>query len=84
MSVIDHQVPDYPLPHTQRTAKVVNIGQEERKIGLSLKRLEEEEEKTRYHEYIDSPKAATSNLGRLLKEELEGRADNLLGGEDKE
>jgi small subunit ribosomal protein S1 len=66
------------------TAKVVNIGREERKIGLSLKRLEEEEEKTRYYDYIDSPKAATSNLGRLLKEELEGRADNLLGGEDKE
>lgn len=66
------------------TAKVVNIGREERKIGLSLKRLEEEEEKTRYYDYIDSPKAATSNLGQLLKEELEGRADNLLGGEDKE
>jgi small subunit ribosomal protein S1 len=66
------------------TAKVVNIGKEERKIGLSLKRLEEEEEKTRYYDYIDSPKAATSNLGQLLKEELEGRADNLLGGEDKE
>ena len=66
------------------TAKVVNIGREERKIGLSLKRLEEEEEKTRYYDYIDSPKAATSNLGQLLKEELEGRAENLLGGEDKE
>ena len=66
------------------TAKVVNIGREERKIGLSLKRLEDEEEKTRYYDYIDSPKAATSNLGQLLKEELEGRADNLLGGEDKE
>jgi small subunit ribosomal protein S1 len=66
------------------TAKVVNIGKEERKIGLSLKRMEEEEEKTRYYDYIDSPKAATSNLGQLLKEELEGRADNLLGGEDKE
>ncbi len=66
------------------TAKVVNIGREERKIGLSLKRLEEEEEKTRYYDYIDTPKAATSNLGQLLKEELEGRAENLLGGEDKE
>jgi small subunit ribosomal protein S1 len=66
------------------TAKVVNIGKEERKIGLSLKRLEEQEEKTSYYEYVDKPKAATSNLGRLLKEELEGRADSLLGGEDKE
>ena len=66
------------------TAKVVNIGKEERKIGLSLKRLEEQEEKTSYYEYVDKPKAATSNLGQLLKEELEGRADDLLGGEDKE
>ena len=66
------------------TAKVVNIGKEERKIGLSLKRLEEQEEKTSYYEYVDRPKAATSNLGQLLKEELEGRADSLLGGEDKE
>ncbi|UCG14962.1 MAG: 30S ribosomal protein S1 [Deltaproteobacteria bacterium] len=68
----------------QVTAKVVNIGKEDRKIGLSLKRLEEQEEKTSYYEYMDSPKAATSNLGQLLKEELEGRANNLLGGEDNE
>ncbi|MEE9119883.1 MAG: 30S ribosomal protein S1 [Syntrophobacteria bacterium] len=66
------------------TAKVVNIGKEERKIGLSLKRLDEEEEKTQYYEYVDSPKAATSNLGQLLKEELEGRTDNFLGEDDKE
>jgi small subunit ribosomal protein S1 len=66
------------------TAKVVNIGQEERKIGLSLKRLEEQEEKTQYYEYVDRPKAATSNLGQLLKEELEGRTDKLLGNEEKD
>jgi small subunit ribosomal protein S1 len=66
-------------------AKVVNIGKEDRKIGLSIKRLEEQEDKGNYYDYVDSPKAATSNLGQLLKEELEGRgADNLLGGEDKE
>jgi small subunit ribosomal protein S1 len=66
------------------TAKVVNIGKEERKIGLSIKRLEEQEEKSDYYEYVDSPKAATSNLGQLLKEELEGRTEDLLGGEEKE
>jgi len=66
------------------TAKVVNIGKEDRKIGLSIKRLEEHEEKSNYYDYVDRPKAATSNLGQLLKEELEGRAENLLGGEDKE
>ncbi|MBW1979947.1 MAG: 30S ribosomal protein S1 [Deltaproteobacteria bacterium] len=66
------------------TAKVVNIGQSERKIGLSIKRLEEQDEKTSYYEYVNSPKAATSNLGQLLKEELEGRASQLSGGEDQE
>jgi small subunit ribosomal protein S1 len=66
------------------TAKVVNIGKEERKIGLSLKRLEEQEEKNGYYDYVDSPKAATSNLGQLLKEELEAHSDNLVGGEEKE
>ncbi|MFP3870073.1 MAG: 30S ribosomal protein S1 [Syntrophobacteria bacterium] len=65
-------------------ARVVNIGKEERKIGLSIKRLEEQEEKDSYHEYMNSARAATSNLGQLLKEELEGRSDNLLGGDDKE
>jgi small subunit ribosomal protein S1 len=68
----------------QVNAKVVNIGQEERKIGLSLKRLEEDEEKDNYYEYLSSPKAATSNLGQLLKEELEGRGNNLLGGDDND
>ena len=66
----------------QVTAKVVNIGKEERKIGLSLKRLDEQEEKGDYYDYMNSAKAATSNLGQLLKEELEGRADNLLGDEE--
>jgi small subunit ribosomal protein S1 len=66
------------------SAKVVNIGKEERKIGLSIKRLEEQEEKNDYYEYVNNARAATSNLGQLLKEELEGRAGNLRGGEDNE
>jgi hypothetical protein len=33
---------------------------------------------------MSSPRAATSNLGQLLKEELEGRATKLLQEEDKE
>jgi small subunit ribosomal protein S1 len=68
----------------QVTAKVVNIVKSERKIGLSLRRLEEAEERNNYQEYMASPRAATSNLGQLLKEELEGRATRLLQEEDKE
>jgi small subunit ribosomal protein S1 len=66
------------------TARVVNIGKSERKIGLSIRRLEEQDEKSNYYEYMNSAKAATSNLGQLLKEELEGRANKLLGEEEKE
>jgi len=68
----------------QLTAKVVNIVKGERKIGLSVRRLEEAEERDNYQEYMSSPRAATSNLGQLLKEELEGRASKLLQEEDKE
>ncbi len=56
------------------TAKVINISPKERKIGLSIKKVEEQEEKTSYNDYMSSPKAATSNLGELLKEEMEARA----------
>lgn len=68
----------------QVTAKVVNIVKSERKIGLSIRRLEEAEERNNFQEYLGSPKAATSNLGQLLKEELEGRASRLLQEEDKD
>jgi small subunit ribosomal protein S1 len=68
----------------QVTAKVVNIVKSERKIGLSVRRLEEAEERNNYQEYVSSPRAATSNLGQLLKEELEGRATRLLQEDEKE
>jgi small subunit ribosomal protein S1 len=57
------------------TAKVINISPKDRKIGLSVKKVEEQEERTSYDEYAHSGKAATSNLGELLKEELEARAN---------
>jgi small subunit ribosomal protein S1 len=68
----------------QVTAKVVNIVKSERKIGLSIRRLEEQEERNNFQEYLSSPRAATSNLGQLLKEELEGRANKLVQEDDKE
>lgn len=58
------------------TAKVINISPKDRKIGLSVKKVEEQEERTNYDEYAHSGKAATSNLGELLKEELEARASS--------
>ncbi len=62
------------------TAKVINISPKDRKIGLSMKKVEEHEERSSYEEYVNSAKAATSNLGELLKEELEALAQNTTGG----
>ncbi|MHC1744337.1 MAG: 30S ribosomal protein S1 [Syntrophobacteraceae bacterium] len=58
------------------TAKVINISPKDRKIGLSIKKLEEQDERSNYDDYMNSAKAATSNLGELLKEELEAKASN--------
>jgi small subunit ribosomal protein S1 len=55
------------------TAKVINISPKDRKIGLSMKKVEDQEERSNYHDYMHSAKAATSNLGELLKEEMEAR-----------
>ncbi len=63
------------------TAKVINISPKDRKIGLSVKKVEEQEERTSYDEYSSSGKAATSNLGELLKEGLEARSSS---NQDKE
>ncbi len=49
-------------------AKVINISPDEKKIGLSIKRLEESEEQEIYESYLNSQNTATSNLGELLKE----------------
>lgn len=58
------------------TAKVINISPKDRKIGLSVKKMEEQEERANYDDYLNTSKAATSNLGELLKEELEARANS--------
>ncbi len=52
------------------TAKVVSVSRRERKIGLSMRRLDEEDDRSSYSEYMNSAQAATSNLGELLKEGL--------------
>jgi len=65
-------------PGDKITAKVINISPKERKIGLSVKKVEEQDERSNYDEYMNTGKAATSNLGELLKEELEARANSSL------
>ncbi|MCB2193106.1 MAG: S1 RNA-binding domain-containing protein, partial [Deltaproteobacteria bacterium] len=65
-------------------AKVVSVNRRERKIGLSMRRLDEEAERQVYSEYVNSTQAATSNLGALLKEGLAQKEDEENGSESDE
>ncbi len=58
------------------TAKVINVAKKERRIGLSIRRAKKEEDQQILKEYMNSSKEASSNLGDLLREELENK--NLL------
>ncbi len=51
-------------------AKVLNVSREDKKIGLSIRKLEEGDEKEIFRSYLDNHKEATSNLGELLREEM--------------
>lgn len=51
-------------------AKVINVSREEKKIGLSIRKLEETSEKDILRSYLNSKQEATSNLGELLREEM--------------
>ncbi|NQT09929.1 MAG: 30S ribosomal protein S1 [Desulfobacteraceae bacterium] len=53
------------------TAKVMNINGEERRIGLSIKRLDIEDDKALLGEYIDNMSPATSTFGDILRENLQ-------------
>ena len=55
---------------------VVNVSQEDKKIGLSIKKLQEKEYKEIYNNYKDgTEKEVTSNFGLLIKEKIEANAD---------
>ncbi len=61
------------------TAKVMNINSEERRIGLSIKRLEMDDEQSILHEYVSKMGPATSTFGEILRENLQeklGENDN--------
>jgi small subunit ribosomal protein S1 len=55
------------------TAKVINVAKKERRIGLSIRRAKKEEDQTLMKEYLNSSKEASSNLGDLLREEMENK-----------
>jgi small subunit ribosomal protein S1 len=62
------------------TAKVMNINSDERRIGLSVKRLEMDDEQSILSEYVNNMKAPTSTFGELLRENLAERLAESGGG----
>ncbi len=51
-------------------AQVIHVSPEEKKIGLSLKKLESPSDKDSFRSYLNTRREATSNLGELLREEM--------------
>jgi small subunit ribosomal protein S1 len=58
------------------TAKVMNINSEERRIGLSIKRLDMEDDQELLSEYVNNMGPATSSFGEILRENLQEKLNN--------
>ena len=57
-------------PGQEVKAKVVKVEPEARRLGLSIKKLKEEEEKKQYSEFSKEQKGGSITLGAFLKESL--------------
>jgi small subunit ribosomal protein S1 len=55
------------------TARVMNINSDERRIGLSIKRLDMEDDQSLLSEYVNNMKPATSTFGEILRENLQDK-----------
>ena len=53
------------------TARVMNINSDERRIGLSIKRMEIEDEQGLLNDYVNKMGPATSSFGEILRENLQ-------------
>ncbi|MGD9300744.1 MAG: 30S ribosomal protein S1 [Desulfobacterales bacterium] len=53
------------------TARVMNINSDERRIGLSIKRMEIEDDQNLLSEYVNNIGPATSSFGEILRENLQ-------------
>ena len=58
------------------TAKVMNINSDERRIGLSIKRLEMDGEHGLLNDYISSMRPTTSDFGEILRENLQEKLND--------
>ncbi|MFQ6079287.1 MAG: 30S ribosomal protein S1, partial [Thermodesulfobacteriota bacterium] len=57
------------------SAMVINIDPQERKIGLSVRNLKEKDEKDEIERYMAGQKSGTPSLGRLIRAEMEKKAE---------
>lgn len=57
------------------SAGIINIMKKERKIGLSIRDLDKVSEKADIKKFLTNQEAPVSNLGELLKEELEQKTE---------
>mgnify|MGYP003573968485 CR=1 FL=1 len=53
------------------TAKVMNINSDERRIGLSIKRMEMDDDQAMLTDYVNKMKPATSAFGEMLRDNLQ-------------
>ena len=58
------------------TARVMNINSDERRIGLSIKRMEMEDEQNLLSEYVNNIGPATSSFGEILRENLQEKLND--------
>lgn len=66
-------------------AEVVNVSKEDKRIGLSIRKLKESSEKGTHNSYVNNQKQATSNIGTLLKEKmLDSQPQTLLDSQESE
>jgi small subunit ribosomal protein S1 len=66
-------------------AEVVNVSQEDKRIGLSIRKLKERSEKDMHKNYVNNQKQATSNIGELLKEKMmQSQPQALLDSQESE
>ena len=66
-------------------AEVVNVLQGDKRIGLSIRKLEERSEKNIHKSYVNNQEQATSNLGEVLKEKImDLRPQALLDSQEAE
>jgi small subunit ribosomal protein S1 len=64
-------------------AKVINVSRGDKKIGLSIRKLEETEERDIYKSYLEGRNEATSNLGELLRKGMMNLQNRTQTGEQK-